>query len=233
MKNIDKKGLPQNVNAVVHLTARMAKMEKQLFYYRILGSVLVLVIAGFITLGFVKDEPKYLRVRGITVTDAAGKARILIGAPNQTEGRKRKDANTATMVVLGPDGADRVIIGEAPNPLIHGKVYPRIAPAYGMTIHDKTGQERGGFNFLDNGRAVMALDRKNQDAVAMLVNDVSGFAGITMNYDKPFPQYKEAFRIGTKADTAWLQVLDTAQNERVSLRVFGKPAPKLVLSEGK
>ena len=101
-------------------------------------------------------------------------------------------------MVLGPQGQDRVVLGEAPNPVIDGKTYPRIAASYGLTIHDATGQERGGMSFLNNGRGVISLDRANQDAVELIVNDKTGFAGLTMNYERPFGQYKETVRIGTK-----------------------------------
>ncbi|RPD45636.1 hypothetical protein DNI29_15860 [Hymenobacter sediminis] len=135
-------------------------------------------------------KTEYLHVRGITITDAAGKPRILIGAPNETTGRQRKDAPTASLVVLGPDGQDRVILGVAPDPVLQGKAYPRIAASYGLTMHDKTGQERSGMSFLDNGRGVIALDRQNQDAVEMIVNDKTGIAGLTMSYERPFGQYR-------------------------------------------
>ncbi|MBE7175013.1 MAG: hypothetical protein INR69_01330 [Mucilaginibacter polytrichastri] len=216
----------ENSTASQQYFHHLKRLEKQLFWHRILGVTVMVLLAAVVFAGFVKDEPKYLRVRGITVVDAQGKARILIGAPVNNEGRKRSDGKTASLVVLGPDGADRVILGEAPDPVLHGKTYPRIAPAYGMTIHDATGQERGGFSFLDNGRAVMALDRKNQDAVAMVVNDKSGFAGITMNYDMPFPKYKEALRMGTMADTVWMNMNDTSETERAVLRVQGKTKPE-------
>lgn len=215
-----------NSAALVH---RIEKLEKQLKRQRLLSALGGLVVLGTVLAGFVTRKADYLHVRGITVMDAAGRPRILIGAPNETTGRQRKDDPTASLVVLGPDGQDRVILGEAPNPVLHGKVYPRIAASYGLTIHDSTGQERGGMSFLDNGRGVIALDRKNQDAVEMIVNDKTGFAGLTMNYERPLGQYKEAVRIGTKGSEVWWALSDTAETERASLYLRDAGTPKLTV----
>ncbi|MDF7814758.1 hypothetical protein [Hymenobacter sp. YC55] len=211
------------------LLNRVTQLERQLKRQRQIGILVGLLLAGAVATSFVADKPTYLRVRGITVVDAKGKPRILLGAPPETAGRNRKDASTASLVVLGPQGQDRVILGESPNPLLKGKVYPRIAASYGMTIHDSTGQERGGMSFLDNGRGVIALDRHNQDAVEMIVNDKTGFAGLTMNYEKPFGQYKEAVRIGTKGTQVWWALSDTSEVERASLYIKDQQVPKLDL----
>jgi|GEM_PF-1020545 len=216
-------------NDLTTLLARLNQLEKRVKRQRLIGAVAGMLLLGASAVGFVAKDPAYLRVRGLTVVDARGRARILLGAPAETTGRRRKDAGTAALVILGPQGQDRVIVGEAPNPVLHGKVYPRIAASYGMTIHDSTGQERGGMSFLDNGRGVIALDRQNQDAVEMIVNDQSGFAGLTMNYERPFGQYKEAVRIGTKGSDVWWALSDTAEAERASLYVRNAQAPKLVL----
>ncbi|TGD80457.1 hypothetical protein [Hymenobacter wooponensis] len=211
------------------LLHRIEQLEKQVKRQRLMGSLGALLVLAVGLTSFAASKSEYLHVRGITVTDAAGKPRILIGAPTETTGRKRKDAPTASVVVLGPEGQDRVILGEAPNPVLQGKTYPRIAASYGLTIHDQTGQERGGMSFLDNGRGVIALDRQNQDAVEMIVNDKTGFAGITMNYERPFGQYKEAVRIGTKGTEVWWALSDTSEQERASLYVKGTAAPVLNL----
>lgn len=211
------------------LLDRVSQLEKQVKRQRLIGTVCGLCLLGAGFTSFVAKDPAYLRVRGLTVVDSQGRARILLGAPAETIGRRRKDATTASLVILGPQGQDRVILGEAPNPVIHGKVGQRIAPAYGVTIHDSTGQERGGMCFLDNGRGVIALDRQNQDAVEMVVNDKSGFAGLTMNYERPFGQYKEAVRIGTKGTQVWWALSDTSEAERASVHVVDSQVPKLIV----
>lgn len=178
--------------------------------------------------GFAKDEPRTITAQAIRIVDANGAPRILIGAPPPMDGRKRRDAQTASIVVLGPDGADRVILGEAPNPRIAGRTFPRIDAAYGLVIHNKDGDERGGFNYIDNGRAVAALDRPGGDAVAMVTNEKTGFAGLTVNYANPLGKYAEGWRIGTKGDEAWMSLQDRAQSERARLSTAGSAAPRLV-----
>lgn len=216
--------------AEADLLSRVQYLEKQLKRQRLAGVIVfVLATVAGIT-GFVASSPTYLRVRGITVVDERGRARILIGAPTATATRTRKDAATAAVVVLGPNGRDRLILGENPNPVIQGKVYPRIAPSYGLTIHDSAGQERGGMAFLDNGRGVIALDRPNQDAVELVVNDKTGFAGLTMNYERPFGQYQEAVRIGTKGREVWWALSDSSR-ERAGIHVKGTQPPQLKLQD--
>lgn len=220
---------------LAELLGRIQRLESQLKRQRRAGGATLLLTILAIATGFVASNSAYLRVRGITVVDETGKARILIGAPTDNYGRTRKDAATASLVVLGPNGQDRLTLGENPNPRINGKTYPRIAASYGLTIHDVSGQERGGVAFLDNGRGVIALDRPNQDAVELIVNDKTGFAGLTMNFERPFGQYKEAVRIGTKGQEVWWALSDTSSRERASVHVKDAHAPLLELrdAEGK
>ena len=211
------------------LQERIDRLELRLRRQRLAGLIAAGVAVIFILSSFLPGNPVYITARGLRIVDATGKPRILIGAPNETAGRKRKDAGTASMVVLGPEGQDRVVIGEAPDPVVQGNTFKRIAPAYGLTIHDSNGQERGGIAFLDNGRAVVALDRKGQDAVAMIVNDQTGFAGLTVNYEQPTGIYKEGLRLGTKNDEVWLDLADTAEQVRAGLHVRDAGAPVLEL----
>lgn len=212
------------------LEAKLAGLQKQLRRQRVAIVTLTLSGAGLLTAGFAQPVPDTLTVKGIRVVDGEGRPRILIGAPPPIEGRVRTDAQTASLVVLGPDGRDRVILGESPNPHLGGKTYPRIDAAYGMVIHDQAGSERGAMAFLDNGRGVVTLDRPGGDAVAMLVNDRTGFAGVTVNYANPIGQYAEGVRLGTRDDTAWLAMGDRSETERARLAVEGAAAPNLKTS---
>ncbi len=208
--------------------ARIARLEVQLRRQRLallaLGGAGVIAIAGSAAL----PAPATIESQAIRIVDATGKPRILIGAPPPAQGRKRSDAQTASLVVLGPNGEDRVILGEAPDPRIAGKSYPRVAASYGLVLHDASGSERGAMSWLDNGRGVVALDRAGGDAVAMIVNENSGFAGLTVNYANPIGKYAEGARIGTRGDTAWLSLEDRAEGERARLAVEGTRAPALV-----
>jgi hypothetical protein len=64
---------------------------------------------------FHSDRFNLVRVRGLVVEDAAGRERILIGAPvPAVKGRKRRD-DSVGFIVLGENGADRVTL-TAPMP---------------------------------------------------------------------------------------------------------------------
>jgi len=207
---------------------RLDRLERTVRRQRmILGAVGLGGLAA-LTMALAPATPGTIDAQAIRIVDASGKPRILIGAPAPTDGRLRKDAGSASIVVLGPDGADRLILGEEPPVLVEGKAYPRIASAYGLLIHDAKGNERGGFGFLDNGRAVMALDRPGGDAVLLTANDQTGFAGLVVNYRSPLGNYAEGMRLGTKDDSVWLSLQDRAQGERARLAVEGTAAPKLV-----
>lgn len=207
--------------------ARLARLEAQVRRQRIALIAAGLVGTGALLAGFAAPSPKTIEAQAIRIVDAAGKPRILIGAPPPAAGRLRDDGQTASIVVLGPDGADRVILGEAPNPRLDGKSYPRVAAAYGLVLHDAKGSERGAVQYLDNGRGVMALDHPGGDAVALIANEKTGFAGLTVNYGNPIGQYTEGVRIGTKGDEAWLSLQDRAGGERARLSTAGSAAPKL------
>jgi hypothetical protein len=152
---------------------------------------------------FIRSEEQVIRARGIIIVDAAGRDRILIGAPIP-EVRSRVRTDTARvrqiwgpqfpkeylgwyrgyrhsmngMLVLDERGFDRVGIGDSvPDPNI-GK---RIGPATGIVINDALGFERSGYGLLRvNGvdRAVLGLDdNRGGEGVSLAVID-SGPVGI-------------------------------------------------------
>lgn len=207
---------------------RLERLERTVRRQRIALSAMVLAGAAALLTAFAPTAPGTIEAQGIRIVDAQGKPRILIGAPPPAAGRQRQDAQTASIVVLGPDGADRLVLGEAPAAFVGGKAYPRIASSYGLVIHDAKGNERGAFGFLDNGRAVLSLDRPGGDAVLLTANDQTGFAGLVVNYQNPLGNYAEGLRMGTKADSVWLSLQDRAEGERARLAVEGKAAPRLI-----
>jgi len=207
---------------------RLDRLERTIRWQRLILGAMGLGGAAALLMALAPASPGTIDARAIRIVDASGKPRILIGAAPPTEGRQRKDAQTASIVVLGPDGADRLVLGEEPPVLVDGKTYPRIASAYGLLIHDAKGNERGGFSFLDNGRAILSLDRPGGDAVLLTANDKTGFAGLVVNYQNPLGKYAEGLRMGTQADTVWLSLQDRAEGERARLAVAGKAAPKLI-----
>ena len=210
------------------LDQRLDRLERTGGRQRLALAALGLAGAAALLMALAPAPPGTIDAQAIRIVDAAGKPRILIGAPPPADGRQRKDAQTASIVVLGPDGHDRLVLGEAPAAFVEGKAYPRIANAYGLVIHDGMGNERGAFAFLDNGRAVLSLDRPGGDAVLLTANDKTGFAGLVVNYQNPLGKYAEGIRMGTQADTVWLSLQDRAEGERARLAVEGKGAPKLI-----
>ncbi|MEP7098403.1 MAG: hypothetical protein ABI748_12125 [Dokdonella sp.] len=210
------------------VTRRLDNLERQNRRLRMaLFAGASIIIIALLCAFTANDADRVLRARGIEIVDATGHERILIGAPPPADGRKRKDGQTASIVVLGPDGSDRVILGEEPNPIINGKTYPRIDAAYGLLIHDKQGSERGGVSAIDNGRGVISLDRPGIDAVEMVVNDKTGFAGLTVNYARPMGEYAEAIRLGTKGREAWWALSDENSKERARLSIDGDSSPAM------
>jgi len=220
----------------VSFESRLAMAERQL---RLMWLVCLLELVAFgVSLCVIFLTPsvaaqgsstQVIRARGIIIEDAQGRPRILIGAPfPQVPERTRKDGQTAALVLLGENGADRLIVGEAPNPPGGGA---RIAPGVGVTVHDPKGRERGGFGFLGDKRAVFALDRTTGDAVGAMVNDETDFAGFIANY----PTRKTGVEIGTKGQEAFVRVLDRSDKPRASLSLASDGTPSLVTydAEGK
>jgi hypothetical protein len=119
-----------------------------------------------------------LHVRGIVIEDAAGRPRLLLGAPISSQGRKRRDEVTG-LILLSNDGTDRLTIGTADYDQVNGALQHRIANGVGVMLNDTHGNERAGFGILDNGRVTLGLDRAHGEEGAFLtVNDEDGFAGL-------------------------------------------------------
>jgi len=151
-----------------------------------------------------------LRVHGIIIEDQAGRARILLGSPlPEVKGRLRRDSTYDAMVFLDEHGHDRITLGEILPAQIMGAIPStghRISQGYGFMVNDTLGNERGGFSFLDVGRATLALDRPNGDAWAALVDDQSGFAGAVSLYDKQVGDGATGILAGTQGKRAFIDI---------------------------
>lgn len=155
-----------------------------------------------------RPDDQILRARGLVIVDAAGRERILIGAPIPPA-RNRVRTDTARvrriwgpqfpkeyltyyttyrnsmngMLVLDEHGFDRVALGDSvPDPNI-GR---RIGAGTGMVINDAQGFERSGYNLITYGghdRIVMGLDDNNGgEGVTLAVID-SGRVGVAVQHD--------------------------------------------------
>jgi len=130
-----------------------------------------------------QDSQDVLRVKGLIVEDAEGRPRIVLGAPlAELEGRVRSDPAVG-LVVLDENGRDRVSVGSpAIAPQSGGEVVPRVGGTSGIVFSDETGNERGGFGYLEGGRVVLGIDYPDgREAVALFHNPDWGFSGMTVN----------------------------------------------------
>ena len=184
---------------------RLERLEREVRWLRLCAVFLILVpvlAADRYRSAFISDSG-IIHVRGIVVDDAAGRARILIGAPIPAAvNRVRTDSlrmrqiwgphfpasyltyylayrhSMTGMLIMNDSGFDRVAIGDStPDPNI-GR---RIGPATGIIINDAHGFERGGFDFItvarSHDRVVLGLDSPHGEAVTLSTFD-SGSAGL-------------------------------------------------------
>lgn len=148
-----------------------------------------------------------LRARGLVIVDAAGRERILIGAPiPEARNRVRTDSARAAlacasqfpdaaqymrwyaayrhtmhgMLVLDENGIDRLAVGDStPDPNI-GK---RIGAGTGILVNDANGFERTGYGMLTvdgRDRVVLGLDGKDGEESAVLSVHDGGHAGLSV-----------------------------------------------------
>ena len=211
---------------------RIAKLEKKTQRLRMicavqLGAIAFACVCAALTNRVqAQSTSSILRVRGLVIEDDQGRARVILGAPApEVSGRKRQNSETESMVFLDEAGFDRLTLGEAANPQSQGKVLHRIAPFFGVTIHDSSGNERGGYGWLANRRAVLTLDRPGLDAWAAVVDDKTGFAGMRVEYAPEIAKDKTGIEIGTQADRAVIRLMDTKERNRAVLTLAGGNAP--------
>ena len=147
-----------------------------------------------------------LRARGLIIEDGEGHRRIVLGDadPSSSSGATRY---SGTLVFKSKSGQDRILIGQEPNPLLNGKVYPRVAPAWGMLVNAPDGTERGGFGYLDGRGASISIDRPTGDALGMLVDEKNDLSALILNYDNggKVGSYPTAMEVGTKGDRAFVE----------------------------
>jgi hypothetical protein len=179
----------------------MTKTEKEIALLRRQVRQLQCCLLGVVAVGAVgataAASTATLRAQRLVIADGHGRDRIVLEA---------SDRNRPAIHILGDTGADRVFLGEQPDPKVGGKVYPRVAPAWGMLIYNRGGDERGGMSYLDNGRSIVSLDRAFGEGVYMTVNEKSGFAGLVGNYEgKRVGDYAEALRLGTLHNQVFAQ----------------------------
>ncbi len=225
----------------IALEVRLKSLERKVIYLSGLCGFLVVVMGSMTAHGpknvRAAEAPQVLHVKGLVVEDAHGHPRILIGAPFPTvHDRIRQDTTTTAMLFLDKQGHDRFSIGEKMPAQLNGKVSPqfhRIGLGYGLTIYDPQGNERGGMGFLSNGstvgRAVIALDRPNQDAWGAVVDDKSGFAGTMTLYSPDLASDTNGVVIGTIGKKAFVTLKNVKNVPRATFAVDAEKAPSFQL----
>ena len=182
------------------METRIRQLERQVRW--LIGLLVVaLAVAGLALVRGLsgRGNDDILRARGLIIVDAAGRERILIGAPVpaaasrvRTDPEKARKAwaaryprfdwyaglNHATngIIILNEGGFDQIAIGDpTPDPNI-GR---RIGPATGIQINDRQGNERTGWGvFPTLNRVVLGLDtERGSEGVYLLVHE-SGYSGV-------------------------------------------------------
>lgn len=194
---------------------------------RILQSCLIATVCGVL----IAASPRtvdVLQARGIVIEDGAGRQRIVLGDPG-TGIHSGGTRSSTTLVFKSENGQDRVLIGQEPAPSLDGKVYPRVAPGWGMLINAPDGSERGGFGYLDGRGASISIDRPTGDALGMLVNEKSGLSAMVLNYDNGgvLRSYPTAIEIGTIGNRAFIEASNRDGTSAGSLLAAGAGQAKL------
>lgn len=169
-----------------------------------------------------------LHLRGLVIEDAAGRPRIVMGAPApQLVGRRRKD-ELMGIAYLGENGADRLTFGQKPDPMTTEGIKERRTGGTGILIHDRNGAERGGYGVLDDGSAVLTLDWPHGGEGWSALSSAD-FTGTAVWYRSPLGVYREAITIGAIPDrnAAFLKWSDPGGHQRLRLESEGNKLPVL------
>lgn len=187
-----------------------------------------LSIAGLTVLLNAIRQPQVLKARGLVLVDEQGRDRVLLGAPTpNSANRVRRDAASASLIFLNERGYDQVVVGEGPAPQMNGKSEQRNSAGWGLLFNDAVGNERGGIGFASMGRASMALDRSDGDAVGMMVDDRSGYVGFGINY----PGQQTALEFAVTNGHLAAGFLDPEGRQRANLKILGSEKPTWVLHD--
>ena len=163
------------------LKHRLVVLERQV---RLLGA-LVIALGATLLLGAFQQQSDVLRARGVVITDASGRERIVLGAPMVHASRDDKLAETVGLAVLDSLGRLHVAVG-ANNPLVFpsGETGKRIGLSAGLTFYDpRNGGERGGLGAFMDGRANVCLDygNKPKEAACISVAPNDQYTAIMLN----------------------------------------------------
>ena len=217
------------------LETRINQLERMLRRFQIGAVIVVVAVVAAAYLYFdanrvsADEAAKILRVRGLIIEDAQGHERILIGAPAPTVPGRRRQEETTGLIVLGENGADRMVVGYAPDPQSGGRISRRIGSGPGIAINDKDGNERAGLGMMDNdGRVSLGLDYPSggeavtlsvlpNDEASLHIKDPSSLvrAALVLDKDSAAKLYGLSWRDKSTLDVGLLRLAPYAVKQLV------------------
>src|SRR5512143_2851335 len=171
------------------LSHRVALLERRVRRLTVLSSTL----AAVALIAAAAPRSDVLRARGLVITDAFGRDRLILAAPMREASNDPKLAEAVGRAVLDSLGRMLVAVGSN-NPLVfaNGQTGRRIATSAGLTIYDpRNGGERGGLGAFLDGRANMCLDwgAKPKEAACVSVAPGDQYAAMLLNGTPDQPQF--------------------------------------------
>ena len=177
------------MSEIERLEMKVAAAERRI---RLLGMT-VIVLGATLLVAAMRPPSDILRARGLIITDAAGRERVVIGAPMREASGDAKLAGSSGIAVLDSAGRLNIALGaETPLILEGGRMQKRIASFAGLTFYDpRNGQERGGLGAFADGRAGVCIDYGStiKEAACMLVAPTDRFAAVALNGPPSGQQY--------------------------------------------
>jgi hypothetical protein len=148
-------------------------------------SALLVLIGATTLVAALRPQADVLRARGLVITDADGRERIVLGAPMQAASGNEKLVDAVGIAVLDSLGRMNVAVGTDP-PLVldDGVMGTRVATQAGITFYDpRSGRERGGMGAFSDGRATACLDYGSavKEATCMFVAPDDAYASVIVN----------------------------------------------------
>ncbi len=213
---------------------RIERIERAFRAWRFIGLAASTALLALLCMswGRAREPQDVLRIKGLIVEDAAGRPRILIGAPVPAVPERKRQDPASGLVLLGETGFDRLQIGGVGGPQMGGVVQKRVAEATGLMVCDEEGDERAGFGHFANGQVGWGLDYEGGEAIVAAVLPDQGLAGIMLNAEVDQGNPTRIMLSTQRGEGASLRLCDDQGTERAALEIGGLGAPALrVLDE--
>lgn len=199
---------------------------------RRLTALLILAVSGLLVAALAPQD-SVIRARGLVITDAAGRDRVVIGAPMSEASNDRKLKDAIGVAVLDSLGRMNVAFG-ARTPLVleGGRLGSRIAGMAGLTIYDpRDGKERGGMGAFLDGRANVCLDygKGQKEAACMSVAPSDQYAAVLLNGTPDEPQFDRVVMYAGADGSGSIKVFGGGTNNGGVMMRAGNGLPKVLV----